>query len=227
MLEGRRIGAIIAAGGSGSRMGSSIPKQFLSIGQKPILYHSTAAFQLNWLDELVVVVNDEYLDLAKGMLKDLNSPPAFILKGGQSRQESVKNGLNALNTDIVIIHDGARPFVTNEQILDCTKKAIETGAAIVACPCFETVKTIENGSVSGTLNRDELALAQTPQAFWRELLERAYIEAGNFVATDEAGLVEKLGIRPALVTGSRENIKITTPEDLRLAECIVAMRNNM
>jgi 2-C-methyl-D-erythritol 4-phosphate cytidylyltransferase len=213
--------AIIVAAGSGSRFNSDIPKQFIELAGKPLVVHAIERFQsAPSIDEIVVVVTSENIT----RLGVLSGPkPVRVVTGGATRAESVFNGLNAVGDDVevVAVHDGARPFVTVDEIERTVAKARETGAACLVAPVTDTIKTIRGDEISGTLDREKLRRALTPQAFRVEVLRRAY-ELGEKTAavTDECYLVEKLGHPIAFVEGSPRNIKITHAEDMHLAEMI-------
>lgn len=211
--------AIITAAGYGKRMGR--PKQFIEIGCKPILERTLTVFNgTKVVDEMILVVNPEDVERSK---KLKFSKLKKIIAGGKERQDSVFNGLKALPEDaeIVAIHDGARPFVSEQIIEKAISEAKDFGAVVVGVPVKDTIKSVtSNGNrVTGTLNRDELWAAQTPQVFKKDIIVRAY--QCKHRVTDDAMLVEKLGIPVKMVMGSYQNIKITTTEDLKIAQGIL------
>jgi len=213
--------AIIVAAGTGSRFKSETPKQFVELGGKPIVVHSIERLAAApSVDALIVVVASEHVTRLGGMNI---SKPVRVVTGGATRAESVSNGLRAVEDDaeLVAVHDGARPFVSVDEIERTIAKAKEMGAACLVAPVTDTIKTISGAEISGTLDRDKLRLALTPQAFKIEVLRRAF-EIGEMsdAVTDECYLVEKLGHPIAFVEGSARNIKITYAEDLILAESI-------
>jgi 2-C-methyl-D-erythritol 4-phosphate cytidylyltransferase/2-C-methyl-D-erythritol 2,4-cyclodiphosphate synthase len=220
-----RVSAIIAAGGRGTRVGADRPKQFLEIGGRSLLDMSVSAIAASRrVDDIVVAVPMDHLDEVRSRLRDAGKPVA-IVAGGRRRQDSVANALGrvAPESDIVVVHDAARPFVTQD-VIDRTIDAAATyGAAIAAIPARDTVKQASAGLVEGshvvqtTLRREEIFLAQTPQAFRRHVLERAFEVAGALDATDEAMLAERAGFQVHLVPGDPANIKVTTPADLESA----------
>jgi len=224
-----KIAAIIAAAGIGRRMGSDLPKQYLELSGKPIICHTLDLFRsISELEEMVVVVEADRCESFKIEILDGYGYPSTwrVAAGGRSRQESVSNGLNAISkkSDIVIVHDGVRPFVSRNKIAELVMVASSEGAAILAAPVKETIKRVdENGFVSKTLDRDELWGVQTPQVFKRELFAGAMEDAeqNGFVGTDEASLAERVGIPVKVVVGDYHNIKITTPEDIGIAEGIL------
>ena len=218
------ISAVITAGGRGERFGSFIPKQFIEIKGKPILLW---AVERIWscpkISELVVVVPEEYLEKTKEMLKDRE---VKLTCGGNHRQDSVFAGLKTISpqAEMVLIHDGVRPFPSRELIERVIEGVEKYGSAVPGIPLKETVKEVEkrSGRILATIDREQLFLIQTPQGFAREIILRAHQRAQNlgFYTTDDAGLVEWLGEEVFLVEGEETNIKITTPFDLKLAEQI-------
>jgi 2-C-methyl-D-erythritol 4-phosphate cytidylyltransferase/2-C-methyl-D-erythritol 2,4-cyclodiphosphate synthase len=207
------VTAIIAAGGSGKRLVSAVPKQLLDVAGKTLLQHCIDAFRTHpGVDEVIVAVPAEVL----------NAPPRWLagvhlVAGGERRQDSVANAFAAVGADaeIVLVHDAARPFVTDEVISRAIQGAVAHGAAIVAVPVSDTVKRVEDEMIVETLPREEIFLAQTPQAFRRDVLGAA-IDAGRTLetATDEAMLAERAGHRVHVVAGDAANVKITTAGDL-------------
>ncbi len=225
------IAAIVAAAGVGVRMGNAISKPYLLLAGRPILAHTLAVFEhIKEIREVALVVHPEELDFcqekvisAYGFKKVLRLVP-----GGKERQDSVYNALKALKNEdeleIVLVHDGVRPFVTPEQICRVIQAARSHGAAILGLPAQDTLKTVTpEGEIRQTLERRDIWQIQTPQAFQAPLLRRAFVEAysRHFYGTDEASLVEALKHPVVVVPGSPLNLKITTPEDLTLAEAIL------
>jgi 2-C-methyl-D-erythritol 4-phosphate cytidylyltransferase len=214
-------------------MGGSTPKQFLTLGGLPVLVHCLRVLELSESVEAVVLAVPE-AD-REFCLHDIVSRHGFakvahIVAGGAQRQDSVRLGLTTVkdDTDLVLVHDAVRPFFTPDLVNRVVAKAVEHGAAIVAIPMRDTVKSVDAGNlVETTVDRRRLWLAQTPQVFRRALLEEAHRKAqvDDFYATDDAQLVERLGHRVAIVEGSGENIKITRPEDLAIGEAILAARS--
>ncbi|MDD3570942.1 MAG: 2-C-methyl-D-erythritol 4-phosphate cytidylyltransferase [Lachnospiraceae bacterium] len=217
----KKCGAVIVAAGSGKRMGGNISKQFLSIGEKPIIVHTVGKFEkVREIDEIIVVTSLLYMKYVQDLKKEFGWKKVTIVEGGKERYNSVLNGLYALSkdTETVLIHDGVRPFVTEKNILDVIEKTQQTGACILAVPVKDTIKAVdENGIVRGTPDRNTLWSVQTPQGFKFDLLKKAYESVENFEAvTDDAMVMEKAGYSVAVVMGSYQNIKITTPEDLTI-----------
>ena len=220
------ITAIIPAAGIGARMGIGIKKPYLRLGDKPLLAHTLAVFDNSALvDDIFVVVSPEDV---KRCSDEVIRPYSFhkiadVLAGGETRQASVFNGLQRTTdeTNIVIIHDGVRPFVTTDIIAACIESASQWGAAIAAVPVKDTIKVADAGNfVADTPQRNQLWAIQTPQVFRREILMKAHLHAQeqNIDATDDAVLVELLGYKVKLVMGSYRNVKITTLEDLVIAK---------
>ena len=221
--------AIIAAAGTGSRMASDRPKQFLQLAGTPIIFHTLKPFELcDSIQEVIVVLpaadSAEFLAQAgKRGLRKL----ARVVPGGATRADSVKRGLQAIRAataDIVAVHDGVRPFVTVEEIEDTIEAARRDGAAILTTPATDTIKLVAGDTVVETLARQNLRQALTPQCFRYELLRRAYeqVDVADPSLTDESVLVERLGHHVTIVAGSPRNIKITTPRDLLLAEALLS-----
>ena len=224
--------AIIPAAGTGKRLGSEIPKQFLPLAGVPIIFHTLNRFsQCKDIDVIIVALAEN--EISSFGNQTANYPinkTLHLVPGGKERSDSIKNALNAcagLNPDIVIVHDAVRPFVTAAQISAVITRAKETGAAILALPSTDTLKEVNDGFITKTLDRKTIFRAQTPQAFRYDLLLRANEQAradkvpSEFM-TDDSLLVERLGVAIAIVEGSANNIKITTPEDLKLAGKLIA-----
>lgn len=211
---------IIVAGGSGTRMGNDQPKQFLPLGNVPVLLWSINAFlQYDPSIELVVVLPEEQIEFWRELCKRHNfNHPHQIAFGGETRFHSVKNGLSTLSKpDLVAIHDGARPLVSIETIRNCFDEAARSGAAVPALPVSETLRE-GIWSQSATVDRNRFFTIQTPQVFRYTLLQTAYQQPWEMGFTDDASVVEKLGVAVSMVPGNRDNLKITYPEDLLVAE---------
>lgn len=228
------VAAVVPAGGSGTRMGNESPKQFLQLGDVPLLIHALRVLQAGkTISEIVVVVpQDAVTYCQKELLPQFAlSKVSTVTGGGARRQDSVWNGLQAVDerTKIVVVHDAVRPFVTGAMVEQVVKSAGTHGAAIVAIPLHDTVKRVAgDGMIETTLDRQRLWSAQTPQAFKIELLREAHQSSRQIgvEATDDAFLVERIGHRVAIVNGSPDNIKVTRPEDLIMGEAILAAQRS-
>jgi len=225
-----RTVAIVPAAGSGNRMGRELSKQYLSLGGMPLLVHTLNAFEkCPLVDALLVVVPPSDVEAVRtGMLPRWNLKKlAGVIPGGKERQDSVRAGIEALDrdTDIVIVHDAVRPFITVGLIENCIRAAEKEGAATVGVPVKDTVKEVgADGRVVRTCDRNLLWLTQTPQAFRRDIIENAHRAAvrDGYRGTDDTSLVERIGIAVRMIRGDYGNIKITTPEDLVIAEALLA-----
>jgi len=223
-----KVGAIIAAAGSGRRMRTDRPKQLLALNGTPILVHTIRKFDAcKVIDYVIVTAPREAVDEIKNLVKSAGfKKSVVVIEGGERRQDSVAMGLQRLQpgTDIVAVHDGVRPFVPVEDIENVVEQAKVGGAAILGVPIVETVKHAKREFVESTLTREHLVLAQTPQVFRTDILKRAFELAAKdeYYGTDESSLVERLGNPVAIVRGSERNIKITRPNDLTLARAFLA-----
>lgn len=216
--------AIIVAGGSGSRMQSNIPKQFLLLNGKPVLMHTIAAFsKCIYTPQILLVLNiDQHKYWEELCLKYNFTIPHQVIKGGMQRYHSVKNGLKAIKgKGIVAIHDAVRPLVSSALITKSYQTAQETGNCVIGIPPTDSVRrTLEDGK-SEALSRNQLALIQTPQTFDVNLLKKAYQTPYRNEFTDDASVAEYAGYKINLIAGERENIKITYPEDLEIASILI------
>lgn len=221
-----RAMAILVAAGRGERMGAGRPKAFLDLAGETLLLRSARAFEAApSVERIVAVVPLAEVDGAATLLASL-SKPVEVVAGGERRQDSVLEGLKQAPDGfdgIVLVHDAARPLVDADLVEAVCRAAEETGAALPLLPVVDTVKRVEEGRVTGTLDREALGVAQTPQGFRFALLVRAYEAAfrERLTLTDEAMAVERLGEPVAVVPGSTRNRKITTPEDLAWADGVV------
>ena len=219
-----RVGAIIVSAGASTRM-QGTDKTLADVGGEPLISRTLDVFEecsaVGWM---VLIIAEKNLDA----IGELNRRKhwgklADVCIGGERRQDSVRIGLAALpDCDWVVVHDGARPFVTGSIIEEGLRAAAATGAAIAVVPAIDTVKRVtEDGQVAETLDRRELVMAQTPQVFRRTLLERAHADTDEDV-TDDAAMVERIGVEVRVFMGSHRNSKVTTPDDLSLARAIFA-----
>ena len=214
------LGAIIVAAGSGERMGG-LDKLFTEVAGKPLLAHAIEPFQECLLvSGIVLVVTDDNLQHGRDLVTRFAfSKVGSVVEGGARRQDSVRAGIDALSAcDYVAVHDGGRPLIRPGMIARGLNAARETGASVPVIPLVDTIKNVApDGVVSGTLDRSRLVAAQTPQVFRYDLLMRAHTEITHDV-TDDSAMVELLGVAVMTYEGRRRNIKITTPDDLWLAE---------
>lgn len=231
MTKEIKTAVIITAAGSGKRMGGGIPKQHGQLGGMTILARSVKAFaELDEIHRIMVVTNEEYHERCRAELSGLGLMDKVngILPGGRERQDSIYNAVRLLpeDVDLVLVHDGVRPFVTAEVIRRTIEAAKVHGAAVAAVPAKDTIKMAEGDRLTKTLDRRRLYTVQTPQGFRRELLVRAYKEAyrENYYGTDDASLVERAGEKVFIAEGDYNNIKITTMEDIVFGEAILAGR---
>lgn len=223
------VTAIIVAGGKGKRMGQTLNKQFIKIGDKEILARTIEVFQNTAeIDEIIVVCSDDEIEYCKEkiILKYGLTKVVKIVPGGIERQDSVRNGINSCNknTSIVVIHDGARPFVTSNIIKESVICAEEYGACTAAVPVKDTIKKVGEDKYSiATPKREGLYAVQTPQGFRYNLILEAHKQAKdmNIIATDDTMLIENMGVKVRIIAGSNMNIKITTREDLIFADAIL------
>ncbi len=217
--------AVIVAGGSGSRMNSSLPKQFLQLKGKNILQRSVETF-LNAFDDIhvVVVLSREYL-LYESIQYLKNNKRIQFTEGGETRFHSVKNGLQLVpENSVVFVHDAVRCLVTTDLISRCYEQALEKGSAIPAIPVKDSIRILDEHQHSHPLDRNKIRVVQTPQTFKSEYLIAAYQQAYQESFTDEATVLEKFGLLVHLVEGEETNIKITVPNDLLIAEKILEER---
>lgn len=226
----KKIYAVIPAAGMGKRMGASSNKQYLLLDGVPILAHTLKVFQdAPFIAGIYVVSPEQEIPFCQSEVIERYgfSKVCAVVAGGSERQHSVRNGLLAIEgadeDDVVLIHDGVRPFVPLEVLQRAAEAAEACGGAVVAVPVKDTVKVAEAGVITGTPPRDRLWLAQTPQAFLYGLISKAHVAAAaeGFLGTDDASLMERQGRQLQVVMGDYRNIKITTPEDMVLAEAFL------
>lgn len=216
--------AIIVAGGSGKRMGSIVPKQFLQLAGKPVLMHTIEVFRNYDKDmKIIVVLPESQMEHWKNLCEEFRFDVLHsVAVGGASRFESVKNGLALVDEDgIVGVHDGVRPLVRFDTVNRCYIEASAYGSAIPVCDSKESVRIVEDGR-SRAVDRTTIRMVQTPQVFRSRMLKDAYRQDFSPFFTDDASVVEKAGHVVHLVNGNKENIKITTPDDLVYAEALLA-----
>jgi 2-C-methyl-D-erythritol 4-phosphate cytidylyltransferase len=220
--------AIIVAGGSGSRMRSAVPKQFLLLKGKPVLMHTIEAFHHSTIQpQIILVLHPDFHALWEQLCREHNfKMPHQLVNGGDTRFHSVKNGLDIIPDDtdtLIAVHDAVRPLTSERIISGSYKYAAENGNAITVVKSRDSVRQLNNG-VSRSLLRDEVYLVQTPQTFQSSQIKKAYLQPYHEKFTDDASVVEETGITIHLVEGSYQNIKITFPEDIAIAECLLGSR---
>jgi len=224
--------ALIAAAGIGKRMGSK-GKQYLLLRGEPVLAHTLGVFQgCSAIDQIIVLTNCEDLVRCRELVKNYGfDKVSHCIEGGKERQDSVYNGLKALpdETKIAIIHDGARPLIVPSIIERSISEIVNWDGVVVGVPVKDTLKRVREKQIVNTVNRQEIWQVQTPQVFVADLLMGAYQKAmeEGFYGTDDSVLMERLGYRIGMIMGSYENIKITTPEDLVIAEAVLENRDNI
>ncbi len=221
---------IIPAAGSGKRMGAGRNKLFIEVAKRPVILHTLDVFECDRHCKKIILViqpGDEkyFKDILTGHLE--HGKIEFVF-GGDERQHSVYNGLIAASEEIILVHDGARPFIRQQTINRLVQSAHDNGAAIAAVPVKDTIKRADQNQVVETVDRSGLWQIQTPQAFRLPILMSAHKQAKeqDFLGTDEASLVEKIGLPVMIIESDYDNIKLTTPEDLYFAEAILAKRKN-
>ena len=215
MYKDKQVTAIITAAGKGSRMGASLPKQFLKIGNKTILEKAILPFEeAECIDHILVVSGAEFVEVCQDICQGMTKVRK-VIAGGKERQDSVNNALELVEEGYVLIHDGARPYITEKVILNVLEDVSKVGAAVAAVPVKDTIRQqCEDGGK--TLKRSELYSVQTPQGFDVSLIKEAFAKAyeDGFYGTDDAGLVDRMGRKVAVSEGDYANIKITTKEDM-------------
>ena len=222
------IGVVIVAGGSGRRMGGALPKQFMMLGNMPILGRSINRIREALpASQIVVVLPEEHIELWRNLSARFDIAKHEIAKGGAERFHSVKNGIDALDegVKIIAIHDGVRPLASKRLIIKLILEAEKHHAVIPAVAPADSYRIVE-GNNSHIIDRSTLRMIQTPQVFSAELLRNAYKQPFSTTFTDDASVVEAAGEKITLIEGERENIKITTPSDMIIAEAIISSESN-
>lgn len=220
----KKCAAIIVAGGSGLRMNSTVPKQFLPLKGKPVLYYSIHAFQAAIPGiKIILVLPEAHFSYANTLLQYFEGGTDItIIKGGNTRFHSVQNGVHALEDEAVtFIHDGVRPFVSAKLIQNCYEKALQSGSAIPCVKVSDSIRQV-NAEDSASINREMLRAIQTPQTFQSEIIRKTFEQEYREEFTDEATAAEYAGFDIHLIEGDKHNIKITTPEDLLFAEALLS-----
>jgi len=218
--------AVIVAGGSGLRMGTAIPKQFLELQGRPVLWYTITAFLNSFPDlEIIVVLPQAHLQTGLRIIKATSEPDrVWITEGGETRFHSVKKGLDHIHQhSIVFVHDGVRCLITPELVQRCYDNALEKGNAIPAIPAVDTIR-IQTVQGNELVDRAKIRIIQTPQTFYSDIIKAAFEQDYEESFTDEASVVEKLGVKIHLIDGESTNIKITQPIDILIAEKILEER---
>lgn len=217
---------IIVAGGSGTRMGAELPKQFIELNGKPILMHTLEKMHVFDVEmQLILVLPESQLVFWGELCKSHNwSTPHELANGGSSRFLSVQNGLQRATGELIGVHDGVRPFVSNEVMLNCFDAAENSGAAVPVVPIVQSLRKLV-ADTNQAADRDQYRAVQTPQCFKSEVLKEAFAKAERTDYSDDASVVEANGGNITLVDGNSENIKITTPFDLELGRLIIKRRS--
>jgi 2-C-methyl-D-erythritol 4-phosphate cytidylyltransferase len=217
--------AVIVAGGSGTRMGGEVPKQFQLLKGKPVLWYTLKAFIDAYDDmQIILVLPENHLELGQQIANEFPLNRIRFTTGGETRFHSVKNGLRLVDAhSLVFVHDGVRCLVTPQLIRRCGEAALEKDNAIPSVAAIETIR-IQTGDGNEPIDRNRVRVIQTPQTFFSNVIKQAFEQSYEESFTDEASVVEKMGIRINLIEGERPNIKITTPIDLLVAEKILEGR---
>lgn len=216
--------ALIVAGGSGTRMGAALPKQFLVLKDKPVLMHTLARFaDCPSKPALILVLPESSFDIWLALQAEYDfALPHLLVAGGQTRIESVRNGLSAIDDkdSLVAIHDGVRPLIDTDTIENSYRTAAQKGSAITCVSLKDSIR-YQVGKETHALDRAHYQLVQTPQTFPTQVIQQAYAQANIGHLTDDASVLEAMGVQVHLIAGSYQNIKITTPEDLKIAAALL------
>jgi 2-C-methyl-D-erythritol 4-phosphate cytidylyltransferase len=219
--------AVIVAGGSGLRMGTAVPKQFLQLSGKPVLWHTLTAFLNAYNDlEIILVMHKDHMETGLDIIQSTQDPDRISLtEGGETRFHSVQKGLRHVNQhSVVFVHDGVRCLITHELIRQCYEETIKHGNAVPAVAAVDTIR-IETALGNEQIDRNRVRIIQTPQTFYSDMIKAAFDQDYNDSFTDEASVVERLGVKINLVAGDYSNIKITKPVDLMIAEKVLEERS--
>jgi 2-C-methyl-D-erythritol 4-phosphate cytidylyltransferase len=219
--------AVIVAGGSGLRMGTAVPKQFLQLSGKPVLWYTLTAFLDAYEDlEIILVLHKDHIETGLEIIRSTNDPDRIgVTEGGETRFHSVQNGLRHVNQhSVVFVHDGVRCLITNELIHRCFDETIKHGNAVPAVSAVDTIR-IETALGNEQIDRNRVRIIQTPQTFYSDMIKAAFEQDYEDAFTDEASVVERLGVKINLVEGDYSNIKITKPVDLMIAEKVLEERS--
>jgi 2-C-methyl-D-erythritol 4-phosphate cytidylyltransferase len=219
--------AVIVAGGSGLRMKTGVPKQYLLLRDKPVLWYTLTAFLDSYDDmEIILVLHKDYVEKGLEIVQSTHSPKRiWITEGGETRFHSVQNGLKHIHLhSIVFVHDAVRCLITDQLIHRCYEETLRNGNAVPAVAAVDTIR-LESGSGNEQVDRNRVRIIQTPQTFYSDMIKAAFDQEYNDAFTDEASVIERLGVKINLVEGDYSNIKITKPVDLLIAEKILEERS--
>ncbi|MEE1048677.1 MAG: 2-C-methyl-D-erythritol 4-phosphate cytidylyltransferase [Clostridia bacterium] len=226
MSRNIKTSAIIAAAGSGTRMKSDVAKQFIEIGGMPVLARTLSVFEnASEIDEIIIATRECDIDGVWAIAKEYKTEKVtVVICGGATRQETISKALEAVSGEKVLIHDGARPFIKAEQINAVAEALSESEAAALGIPVTDTIKTVKDGYITGTIDRTNLVSIQTPQGFKTNIIKKAHKRAAEMgvAVTDDCALCEEMGIKIKVIQGSQTNIKLTTQGDLAIADGIIA-----
>ncbi|MBK0380907.1 2-C-methyl-D-erythritol 4-phosphate cytidylyltransferase [Mucilaginibacter segetis] len=221
--------AVIVAGGTGTRMQSVVPKQFLLLNNRPVLMHTIEAFSNGQTaPQIIVVLHADYHEMWRELCLVHNfTIPHLLINGGETRFHSVKNAIDQISEKNVLIavHDAVRPLISEKVIQEAYQSALDNGTAVTAVKSRDSVRQLKEGTTTA-LNRDEVYLIQTPQTFRSALIKKAYEQPYTALFTDDASVVESSGIKINLIEGSHSNIKITFPEDIAIAETLIKQKSH-
>lgn len=231
MIRNMKISAIIAAAGSGTRMGSDVSKQFIEIGGMPVLARTLSVFESAFkIDEIIIATRECDIDDVWSIVQKYKiKKAAAVICGGETRQETISKALESVSGEAVLIHDGARPFIKAEQINEVAEALYDNDAAALGIPVTDTIKTVKDGYITGTIDRANLVSIQTPQGFKTDVIKKAHERAAEngITVTDDCALCEEMGIKIKVIQGSQTNIKLTTQGDLAIADGIIAKERGL
>ena len=219
--------AVIVAGGSGLRMGTSVPKQFLLLRDKPVLWYTLTAFLNAYSDlEIILVLHKDHFETGLEIIRSTHAPKRIgVTEGGETRFHSVQNGLRHINQhSVVFVHDGVRCLITAELIRYCYEETIKNGNAVASVTAVDTIR-LESALGNEQVDRNKVRIIQTPQTFFSDMIKAAFEQDYDDAFTDEASVVERLGVKINLIDGDPANIKITKPVDLLIAEKVLEERS--
>ena len=218
---------VIVAGGSGLRMGTAVPKQFLLLRDKPVLWYTLTAFLKAYNDiEIILVLHKDHIETGLEIIRSTHAPKRIgVTEGGETRFHSVQNGLRHINQhSVVFVHDGVRCLITPGLIRNCYEETIKHGNAVASVTAVDTIR-LESARGNEQVDRNKVRIIQTPQTFFSDMIKAAFEQDYDDAFTDEASVVERLGVKINLIDGDPANIKITKPVDLLIAEKVLEERS--